>query len=197
MIFLDESLYINKGTNRVCYMHPNDKTKCLKIDLKENKETRRELKYYKKLIKKDIPFDFLSKYYGEVETNLGKAEVFELIRDSNGFISMEVDKYLKNSNNIEEIENLLKLVPLLKKYIFENKIFVKDLNSVNIMYQQNSHKTRLVIIDGLSHSNYNPFFYKCDYFIKKKIDKSWNSFIDSLIKREKIKENSKFMKYLK
>lgn len=52
MIFLDESLYINKGTNRVCYVHPNDKTKCLKIDLKDSKETKRELKYYKQLIKK-------------------------------------------------------------------------------------------------------------------------------------------------
>lgn len=197
MIFLDDSLYINKGTNRVCYKHPNDKTKCLKIDLRENKETKRELKYYKKLIEKDIPFDFLSKYYGEVDTNLGKAEVFELIRDNDETISMEVDKYLKNSNSIEEIENLLKLVPLLKKYIYENKIFVKDLNTVNIMYQQNIDKSRLVIIDGLSHSNYNPFFYICDYFLNKKINRSWNNFINSLIKREKIKENSKLMKYLK
>ncbi|RXJ96214.1 hypothetical protein CRV00_03280 [Malaciobacter molluscorum] len=196
MIFLDESLYINKGTNRVCYVHPNDKTKCLKIDLKDSKETKRELKYYKKLIKKNIPFDSLSKYYGEVQTNLGKAEVFELIRDNDETISMEVDKYLNNSNNIEEIENLLKLVPLLKKYIFKNKIFVKDLNTVNIMYQQNGEKSRLVIIDGLSHSNYNPFFYICDYFINKKINKSWNGFINSLKKREIIKENSFLSNYL-
>ncbi|QDF29532.1 YrbL family protein [Halarcobacter anaerophilus] len=199
MLFLTEDLLVNKGTNRVCYKHPKESSKCLKIDLKQNKETKRELKYYKRLEKKNIPFTMLSRYYGSEETNYGKAEVFELIRDSNGKVSKEVDKYLNDSNSsFEDIENLLKCIPFFKKYIFENKIYVKDLNTVNVMYQknENSKENRLVIIDGLAHSNYNPIFYSCDYFVLKKIEICWEKFIKSIKKKSIIKQNPQFLKYL-
>ncbi len=199
MLFLSKDLLVNIGTNRACYEHPKESSKCLKIDLKQNKETKRELKYYKRLQKENIPFTMLSKYYGSQETNYGKAEVFELIRDINGKISKEVDKYLNDTNNsFENIENLLKCIPQLKKYIFENKIYVKDLNTVNVMYQrnENSKESRLVIIDGLAHSNYNPIFYSCDYFILKKIEISWKSFIKSIKRKSIVKQNPQLFRYL-
>ncbi|MFW2454214.1 YrbL family protein, partial [Aliarcobacter butzleri] len=105
---------------------------------------------------------------GYEQTNLGKATVFELIRDDDGKISQEMDKFLDN-NSVDDIEKILKYLPLLKKYIFDNKIYVKDLNPVNVMYQIKKKSNRLVIIDGLAHSNYNPFFYICDFFIMNKI----------------------------
>ncbi|MGB5919242.1 YrbL family protein [Arcobacter sp.] len=199
MYFLNEELFVNKGTNRICYKDPTDSSKCLKIDIRENKETKRELKYYKRLEKNNISFKMLSKYYGTVETNYGKAEVFELIRDYDGKISQEVDKYLNDSNKkIEELEKILKNIPLLKKYIYENRIYVKDLNTVNIMYQKSKDSNeRLVIIDGLAHSNYNPFLYRFDLFILKKINESWNNFIKSIVKKPVVQKNPQYLKYLK
>ncbi len=197
MLFLNENLFINKGTNRVCYEHPHEKIKCLKIDLTKNKETKRELKYYKILSKNNISFDMLSRYYGSVETNLGIAESFELIRNFDGSIAIELDKYLNNLNiSDNEIEEIIKCIPSLKQYLYKNRIYVKDLNTVNIVYKRNKLNSKLVIIDGLAHSNYNPFLYQSDYFILKKIDKSWEKFVNSIKRKELIKSNPFFKNYL-
>ncbi|WP_419776863.1 YrbL family protein [Malaciobacter marinus] len=162
MLKLNEDLLVNKGTNRACYKHPLEHNKCIKIDLIENNETKRELKYYKKLIKDNTSFKMISHYYGSIITNLGKAEVFELIKDYDGSVSKEIDQYMLDSSySIEDIEEILKNISLLKKYLYENKIYVKDLNPVNVVFQKiNTSTNRLVIIDGLAHSNYNPFFIK-------------------------------------
>ena len=84
----------------------------------------------------------------------------------------------------------------MKKYIFDNKIYVKDLNPVNVMYQIKKKSNRLVIIDGLAHSNYNPFFYICDFFIMNKIKNSWNRFIKIIGKKDIIKQNPYLKMYL-
>jgi len=198
MIILSDNLIINKGTNRICYKYPNKKSRCLKVDIKDKKETLREIKYYKRLIKKKIPFTMLSKYYGQELTNYGNAEVFELIRNEDGTISEEIDKFLLRVDiTVNDIENLLKLLPSLKEFLFSNKIYVKDLNTVNILYQLlEDNQSRLVIIDGLSHGNYNPLFYNCDFFILKKIKHSWNLFIANLKKYTIINENRYLKKYL-
>lgn len=195
MFFLTKELLINEGTNRACYSHPSDYLKCIKIDIRENKETENELKYYRKLKKSNVPFEMISEFYGYEQTNLGKATVFELIRDDDGKISQEMDKFLDN-NSVDDIEKILKHLPLLKKYIFDNKIYVKDLNPVNVMYQIKKKSNRLVIIDGLAHSNYNPFFYTCDFFIMNKIKNSWNRFIKIIGKKDIIKQNPYLKMYL-
>lgn len=198
MVLLNDDLFINEGTNRACYKDPTEISKCLKIDIRKNKETKSEIKYYRRLEKNDISFEMLSKYYGKKDTNYGEAESFELIKDFDGSISKEMDKYLDDTNNsLEDIETLLKYIPLLKEYIFKNKIYVKDLNTVNIMYQiKENNKRRLVIIDGIAHSNYNPLFYICKFFILKKITISWNKFITSVKNKNIIQKNPHFLRYI-
>ncbi len=195
MIFLTKDLLINTGTNRACYFHPYDFSKCIKIDIRKNKETKNEIKYYKRLKMKNISFEMLSKFYGYEETNLGEATIFELIRNSNGEISKEMDKFL-NTNSADDAKKILKHLPLLKKYLFSNKIYVKDLNPVNIMYQINDKDSRLVIIDGLSHTNYNPLFYIFDIFLLKKIENSWNRFIKIISKKDIFNKNPYLKSYL-
>lgn len=193
MLDLNNNLLINTGTNRACFMHPTDSLKCIKIDIKNNKETIREKRYYMFLQKNKVSFEMIANYYGTVYTSMGKGEVFELIKDYDGNISQELDKLLLNKNISElDLLEINKNISLFKKYIFMNKIYVKDLNPVNVVFQRITEKKgRLVIIDGLAHSNYNPFFYNTNYFILKKINKSWNSFINnveekiSLIKEKK------------
>lgn len=191
MLSLNDDLLINTGTNRACFFHPFDNTKCIKIDIKKNKETKREKKYYKILQKNKTPFDMIANYYGTVYTNKGQGEVFELIRDYNGKVSQELDKFLNDKNLSEtEILEVIENIFLLKKYLFKNKIYVKDLNPVNVIFQKISKdKSRLVIIDGLAHSNYNPFFYLIDSFLLKKIYKSWEYFFNTL--EQKISSNNK------
>lgn len=181
MIILDNSLIIGKGTNRTCYLYPNN-SKCIKINnSSDNSETKKEIMYYKYLIKENISFTNLSKYYGVVETNLGKGYVFDLIKDYDGEISKTLSYYLQTEDRTKSILNPLKLLEDLKRYTLHQGIIVKDLNTKNIMYQKiDENIGRLIIIDGITNSN---FFSISRYFKKyrlKKINYFWEIFEESL-----------------
>ena len=182
-IDLNKTFLLNTGTNRACYIHPENQDICIKIDISQNtKETKRELRYYRFLTNKNISYKMISKYYGSIDTNLGRGEMFELIRDYNGDVSQELDKYLKMPLQEQEKQYIKKLLDEFKEYIFENKIYIKDLNSVNVVYQRlDKNSARLVVIDGLAHSWYIHLFCQfSDAFLKKKITKSWTKFLSTI-----------------
>jgi len=191
MIKLDKQYLIASGTNRACYIHPTDEQKCIKITISGNhKETNREANYYKYLQKKDVSWDMLAKFYGFVETDIGKGEVVELIRNYDLDISKSLDHYFRKIKSQQDINFFLNLLVKLKKYLYKEKIYIKDLNAVNIVYQKyNQTDGRLVIIDGLAHSNYIPFARSIDSITTKKIDKSWNHFMYKIKKRCATKYN--------
>jgi len=189
MIELSDKYLIDVGTNRACYEHPNDQNKCIKIVISgNNKESKQEIKYYKYLIKKNIAWKHIARYYGLIETNLGIGEVVELIRDFDGNISKPLSYYIIKNSLIES--NILEsLLVNLKNYLFQEKIIVKDLNVVNIVYKKVTHDDSiLVIIDGLNNS----FSIKnnINYFKVKTIKNIWKSFINSLY-------NAEVYKYIK
>jgi hypothetical protein len=174
-IVLNDKYLISVGTNRACYTHPNDKLKCIKVNISDNlKETEREIRYYRYLQKKDVSWDMLAKFHGTIQTNIGEGEVVELVRDFDGNVSKQLGYSLKNNKNKEYI---ISQIEILRKYLIDERIVVKDLNTANIVYQQYTEKTgRLVIIDGLN----NKVFFNIDYLVLKKINKIWTVFFNSL-----------------
>jgi hypothetical protein len=188
-IELDDSLFIASGTNRACYTDPNDDKKCIKITISGNtKETNREISYYKFLQKKGVSWEMLAQFYGCVDTNLGSGEVVELIRDYDLDISKSLDSYFRVLDSADEIQKFLKLLQGLKEYLYKEKIYIKDLNAVNIVYQRyNKEDGRLVVIDGLAHASYIPFARSIDSLTLKNITKSWNHLIYKLKKRSSTK----------
>jgi hypothetical protein len=188
-IKLDDSLFIASGTNRACYIDPNDDKKCIKITISgDSKETNREISYYKFLQKKGVSWDMLAQFYGCVDTNLGNGEVVELIRDYNSEISKSLDYYFRILNKTDEIQKFLKLLKGLKEYLYKEKIYIKDLNAVNIVYQRYDEEDgRLVVIDGLAHASYIPFTRNIESLTLKNITKSWNHLIYKLKKRSSTK----------
>ena len=191
-IELNDSYLVNKGTNRACYIHPHDAQKCIKITFSGNfKETNREIKYYNFLKKRAVSWDMLALYYGNVDTNLGEGECVEIIKDYNGNISKDLDKYIFDGAIDKEIPNIVELLSKLKKYLYQEKIYVKDLNPINIVYKKfNETEGKLVIIDGLAHSNYIPFSMNIDSYVLKKIDSSWKNLSFTLNKRKPFRENN-------
>jgi len=180
VVVLYKKFLLNTGTNRACYIYPKDEKVCVKIDISKNtKETKRELRYYKFLEKKKISYDMLAKYYGSIVTNLGQGEMFELIRDFDGSISLELAKYLETDLNMQQRDEVKQLILELQMYIKKYSIYVKDLNSVNVMVQKIDAKSkRLVIVDGLAHSWYISLFCSLsNNFLRGKIDESWERFV--------------------
>ena len=67
----------------------------------KEKEDHRDRDYYKRLQRWGIPWDMITRYYGDVATNLGRGSVFELIVDQEGGISKDLEPYLLSSELTE------------------------------------------------------------------------------------------------
>ncbi len=185
MIILDSLEPIGKGTNRSCFVHPNDKNRCIKITHSDDySETIKEIKYYKFLQKRDISWRLLAKYYGSVETSLGKGEVFDLIRDYDGAVSKTLSFYLQKDEKTKILIEPIKLLNELKKYTLEQNIIVKDLNTKNMLYQKlNENSARLILVDGVVNNDFLPFSKYIPLFTQKKIKRLWRRFEESLPKK--------------
>lgn len=142
--------YIGKGKERVCYVHPDNSQIAIKITYGEvNKQTKRELKYYRKLGKrKDLSYTHIPRYLGAVETSLGRGHMFDLIRDYDGEISQSLLSYLEKGTPLESFNADLEK---LRKSLLENGIISNhDMYAGNILYRRSSESTGdLVVIDGL------------------------------------------------
>jgi len=180
MLQLDDSLTVGKGANRTVYVHPSDENKCIKISNSESSRTQAlESAYYKALESTAISWAHISRFYGEIETNLGEGYVYELVRDFNQTISLPLSNYLSSvpATNIK-IEIILESLAELKNYLIKNKIIVRNLRPYNIVFKRmNSNFGRMVIIDNIGH--HNNCFHLSDhvsFLARKDIHKKWNKF---------------------
>ena len=185
MIQLNKNDELARGTNRACFIHPFDDNKCIKITISnDSSESEKEIEYYKFLEKKNISWEYISKYYGQVKTNLGKGEVFDLIKDFDGSVSRTLSSYLQNDEETKLIANPFPLLQILKNYTLKEGVVVKDLNTKNMLYQKVSdNESRLVLIDGVVNNDFLPFSKYINYFTIKKILRLWQRFEESLPKK--------------
>ena len=185
-ITLSEKDYISRGLHRKCYHHPEDANKCIKVNYNEGaeEETNREIAYYKHLIKRNVSFDALAKYYGPVSTNYGNGHIFELIRDYNGETAIPLEKYLANKSLTEKyFDQLVTGLKELKSALLKDRIITMTIKSKNILFQQLSDtNSRLVIIDNIGNSTFIPIANYIPCFAKSKIERTWQRFLKSIVK---------------
>ncbi|WP_334321819.1 YrbL family protein [Gilliamella apicola] len=185
-ITLSEKDYISRGLHRKCYHHPEDANKCIKVNYNEGaeEETNREIAYYKHLIKRNVSFDVLAKYYGPVLTNYGNGHIFELIRDYNGETAIPLEKYLANKSLTEKyFDQLVTGLKELKSALLKDRIITMTIKSKNILFQQLSDtNSRLVIIDNIGNSTFIPIANYIPCFAKSKIERTWQRFLKSIVK---------------
>jgi len=176
MIEIEEKHYIGQGKLQKCYIHPDNDNLCLKIKIKEqyeNPRVNREVKYYKKIQKKNIANPFFAKYHGEVNTNLGVANIYDLIKDeTTNNVSLTMDHYLKMDNSPFSDELFISKLEKLKKQMIEHKIIIRDLMGKNICCKILKNKSiELIIIDGVGHRDFIPLVEWFHFFTKRKINK--------------------------
>lgn len=185
-ITLSEKDYISCGLHRKCYHHPEDANKCIKVNYNDGaeEETNREIAYYKHLIKRNVSFDALAKYYGPVLTNYGNGHIFELIRDYNGETAIPLEKYLANKSLTEKyFDQLVTGLKELKSALLKDRIITMTIKSKNILFQQLSDtNSRLVIIDNIGNSTFIPIANYIPCFAKSKIERTWQRFLKSIVK---------------
>jgi hypothetical protein len=176
---IDKSTLIGKGRHRECYAHPEDPDKCIKIVvLGDHTETQREQAYYARLKRRNVSWSMLARCYGDVQTNMGPGEAFELVRDYTGEISKTMVHYLALPDDRDpDVEGMLHAVPVLKEYTIDERIVTMTLQTKNILYQRSSPTDgKLVIVDGVGNSDYIPICNYVGFMAIKKIKRRWKRF---------------------
>ena len=129
MIKLNDIFPFAKGGNRMCFVHPDNRNRCLKVihpgiltKIKKSKPWYKQLRssesfddnlreqnaYNQKALKSNNPeiWDHLAKWYGMVETDIGIASETELIRN-NGRIAETLEEYLFRNGLTDEIKDAI------------------------------------------------------------------------------------------
>ena len=193
MISLEEVKPFAEGGNRVCYIHPNNKSMCLKISKPEVvKKMRSNAPWYKKL-RSEKSFDdnyreesaykqraikenpqkiwrHLAKWYEFVETSEGLASCTELITN-NDKVALNLEEYLFSKGRTSEIDKALKEFEIFLK---ETKLLTKNLIPHNLAVKENNSELTLKIIDGLGCMSFIPLpeisNTFADRYIKRRIE---------------------------
>ncbi len=172
---------IGAGKERVCYLHPDDPGKVVKIQKGGvEKQTRRELIFYRWLQRRNMNnFRHLPRFYGQVETNLGRGFVVDLVSDYDGTVSRSLYWHFDRGYPISEF---IPYLEELRQYLVENLIvFSVDMSRFNVLYKRVSNReARLVVIDGLgNHSTIN-WLDEIPCFARRKIERRWERFFSKL-----------------
>ncbi|EOV8086925.1 YrbL family protein [Providencia huaxiensis] len=166
-ISLPVSNLIASGRQRACYQHPDYHDLCIKVHLngRDDKETLREIRYYKRLYRKNFTTKTISHYYGTQQTDQGLGYVFQLIKDKTGNVSHTLDYYLKNKQLfLKHKKNMKVAYEQFKKNIYKEAITTMALKTYNIVYQLGYKPYgQFFIIDNLGSANLIPI----DYFSTK------------------------------
>ena len=172
---------IGVGQERACYQHPNDAGKVIKTQKGESyKQTLRELRLYKTLARRGMGnYEHIPRYYGLVETNLGKGFVVDKIADYDGELSRSLWWHFERGYPVSEF---LPYLEELRQYLLDNQVmFSVDMGRFNVLFQRLSPtQARLVVIDGLGDHVAINWLDKFGWIARRKINRRWQRFIGRL-----------------
>ena len=169
MITLKDQTPFAQGDNRLCFVDPRDARRCLKV-LKPgsldrqyqtaswhkqirgrdglNDNLREASAYQQPAIVKgsDSVWDHLARWYGQVETDLGTANVTQLIGPVPGAPGPTLEQLLQTHGLTPEIDNAL---DELAAWLKATEILTRNLLPHNLVALEQPSGLRLYIIDGL------------------------------------------------
>lgn len=151
MIELKECQYLAKGTERKCYIHPDDAGKVIKTEFilhKDREQNKIDQIYYAYLLKKNISLKHIAKFFGTVNTNYGLGVVFERIENHDGTASETFENILNKQTLSRKTTDAL--LEELRQYLKTNYIVLGDVYFSNILCQKiSTDRYKLIIIDGI------------------------------------------------
>lgn len=181
---LDGSLFYGKGSHKKCFIHPENTNLCIKVAYNRGgqKDLLREINYISVLRRRNKNYTLLPQYYGEVETNLGKGYVFEIIKDYDGNKCKTLEDFIISDKLFSENFNLIiTLLKKLKTELYDNEIITMVLFPENIIFQRTAENNyRVRIINDMGSSVLIPLEYYFTYFARTKILRRWIKFLEVL-----------------
>jgi hypothetical protein len=174
MIKLTQDHLIGKGRTRFCYRHPDDSGKCIKIDKRApGGATEKEALYYQKLgrFRPNLAYTHIPRFYGFVETSLGRGGVFDLIRDEDtGEISKSLSHYIRTGEAAVDNPLWLEAHRAYMKTLYEEAVIIRDFNPGNLCARRmRDGSYQLVSIDGIGHRDFIPLCDCFPWFARRKL----------------------------
>lgn len=151
-----EPFLIGRGTERLCFFLPNNPTVVLKIS-KDNfdKQTYREINYFKFLANKKVPFAHLPHFFQEIRTPEYHCFLQERVLNEDGTPSPTLYQYLKDAD-VTDKKVKAAVLQLLKDffcYIYRYNIIPCDLQMVNLLIKRTQKGSKLIFVDGLGSTD--------------------------------------------
>lgn len=167
---------IGHGTERACYHSPENPAFVIKLSPKHfSKQTRRELKYFKFLQKKGVPFTHLPQYKGQVQVEGYIGFEQGAIVNTDGSLSQTLEQYFQT--HAKDSVDLDKLLEELYQYMYRYNIVPCDLNKTNVLIQFTPNGPKLVLVDGIGNTDFIALAQYWKYWGRKKIERKWPRFL--------------------
>ena len=180
---------IGKGMERTCYLNPDDPSRLVKISLDGNtRQTEREIRYFRFLMNRGVPFYHIPQFYGEVHGVGFIGFEQEYVRDfhipeSESSPAMALLSYLSSPLSQEQTEELQAALDELKAYLLRYNIIPSDLDVDNIVIKRMPSGIRLILIDGFGSTELIPASNFFRFIGNRKIIRKWEKFLQRMGKR--------------
>lgn len=186
------SFLLGQGTERIVFRSPKEKDCVIKLSpLNAQKQTRREIRYFRFLQKKGVPFLHIPQFKGEVKVAGYVGFKQEAVLDADGSVSRPLTVYLAEGWGVSSGGILLPetkvLLDELLHYLLRYNVLPCDLTSPNVLLQRGAERTRLVLIDGIGSMNGIPIAQYIPFLGRQQIKRKWRRFmtrrIDPILKK--------------
>ncbi|MBR2520479.1 MAG: hypothetical protein IKE46_11970 [Selenomonadaceae bacterium] len=177
VLTIDENLFIGSGGHQATYIHPIDRTKCIKIPhMPDDGDVRKEMRYRRMCASKLEKSRLVTEYFGTVETNLGLGYVFERVLDYNGKTSRDMKNFLpKTCPDTETLQRIWTILLTFKSDFLRENIAIVDTDIENFMVQEPSPGVyRVRIVDNIGTPVLIPLVYWFDFAAAWKAKRYWN-----------------------
>lgn len=181
---------VGAGHLQRVYVHPHDRSRCIKVMRAEIAGTpaekryraaaQREHAYYAFLAGRGVAYTHLAKYHGRMRIAHGchaqSASVFDLIRNDSGEISKTLDVELEAGSGQDELADA---VHELYLHLLRYRI-IGGWKMKNIVVQRlQNAPPKCVVIDNIGNSDFIPLADYADWFARMKIRRRYLKFLQS------------------
>lgn len=178
-----QELFIGAGGHQATYIHPVDKTKCIKIPhTPDDGDVRKEMRYRKMCARKLENSRLVTEFFGTVETNLGLGYVFERVLDFNGKTSKDLKDFLpQTASDTQTLQRIWTILLNFKSDFLRENIAIVDTDITNFMVQEPAPGSyRVRIVDNIGTPVLIPLVYWFEFAAAWKAKRYWNKIVEWL-----------------
>ena len=149
--------FIGKGATRLCFYHPEDADKCVKVAMRYRNMPA--LQQELEAVRRCVPYigNYLPEYHADlIETELGPGLVCDIIKDDNGAPSRTLTQYVVDHTLNEDA---LSQLTEFSRILTSNHIPIYDFNPDNFLIQIRNGRQILRFTDLKTYNRFKPFTY--------------------------------------